>query len=41
MPGPRNDFEDVRLALSKLDLKTRGNPTLQDSEINSVILLNN
>lgn len=29
-PGPRNDFEDVRLALSKLDLKTRGNPTLQD-----------
>lgn len=30
MPGPRNDFEDVRLALSKLDLKTRGTPTLQD-----------
>lgn len=26
MPGPRNDFEDVRLALSKLDLKTKGNP---------------
>lgn len=29
MPGPRNDFDDVRLALSKLDLKTRGTPTLQ------------
>jgi hypothetical protein len=29
-PGPRNDFDDVLLALSKLDLKTSGNPTLQD-----------
>ena len=38
MPGPRNDFVDVRLALSKLDLKTRGSPTLQDLEINSLSL---
>lgn len=30
MPGPRNDFEDVLLALSKLDLKTNGNPSLQE-----------
>jgi len=31
MPGPRNDFEEVLLALSKLDLKTRGSPTLHHS----------
>ena len=29
MPGPRNDFEEVRLALSKLDLKTSFNPNLE------------
>lgn len=29
IPGPRNDLEEVRLALSKLDLKTNGNPSLQ------------
>lgn len=29
IPGPRNDFDDVLLALSKLDLKTKGNPSLQ------------
>lgn len=28
-PGPRNDLEDVRLALSKLDLKTSGRPSLE------------
>ena len=31
MPGPRKDLEEVRLALSKLDLKTSGNPTLHHS----------
>lgn len=31
MPGPRKDFADVRLALSKLDLKTSGKPNLQDN----------
>lgn len=29
MPGPRNDLDDVRLALSKLDLNTSGKPNLQ------------
>ncbi|KAI7999077.1 hypothetical protein LOK49_LG10G01746 [Camellia lanceoleosa] len=28
-PGPRNDLEDVRLALAKLDLKTSGNPSFE------------
>lgn len=28
-PGPRNDLEDVLLALSKLDLKTNGSPSLE------------
>lgn len=28
-PGPRNDLDDVRLALSKLDLKTNGKPSLE------------
>lgn len=27
-PGPRKDFDDVRFALSKLDLNTRGTPSL-------------
>lgn len=31
MPGPRKDFADVRLALSKLDLKTSGKPNLPDN----------
>jgi len=38
IPGPRNDFDDVRLALSKLDLKTNGIPTLKDTYTLKIML---